>query len=85
MGRAKGVQEWRNRQTFDGDAYTKLLLWKLIRNCCHGAFVSRRWRSTHELSSCTRWMTQGVWALMDALHVLDDLLKMNETDLPRRA
>ena len=27
----------------------------------------------------------GVWALMDALHVLDDLLKMNETDLPRRA
>jgi hypothetical protein len=24
-------------------------------------------------------------ALMDALHVLDDLLKMNEIDLPRRA
>jgi hypothetical protein len=27
----------------------------------------------------------GVWALMDALHVLDDLLKMHEIDLPRRA
>ena len=27
----------------------------------------------------------GVWVLMDALHVLDDLLKMNETGLPRRA
>lgn len=27
----------------------------------------------------------GVWALMDALQVLDDLLKMNETDLPRPA
>jgi hypothetical protein len=27
----------------------------------------------------------GVWALMDALNVLDDLLRMNQADLPRRA
>ena len=27
----------------------------------------------------------GVWALMDALNTLDDLLKMNNMDLPRRA
>jgi hypothetical protein len=26
-----------------------------------------------------------VWALMDALNVLDDLLKMHQSDLPRRA
>jgi hypothetical protein len=26
-----------------------------------------------------------VWGLMDALNVLDDLLKMYESDLPRRA
>jgi hypothetical protein len=26
-----------------------------------------------------------VWALMDALNVLDDLLKMYQSDLPRRA
>jgi hypothetical protein len=27
----------------------------------------------------------NVWALMDALNVLDDLLRMNQADLPRRA
>jgi hypothetical protein len=27
----------------------------------------------------------GVWVLMDALNTLDDLLKMNSMDLPRRA
>ena len=26
-----------------------------------------------------------IWALMDALNVLDDLLEMNQADLPRRA
>ena len=26
-----------------------------------------------------------LWALMDALNVLDDVLKMNQADLPRRA
>ena len=26
-----------------------------------------------------------VWALMDALNVLDDLVRMNQADLPRRA
>ena len=26
-----------------------------------------------------------VWALMDALNVLDDLLKMSQSELPRRA
>ena len=26
-----------------------------------------------------------MWSLMDALNVLDDLLKMNQADLPRRA
>ena len=26
-----------------------------------------------------------IWVLMDALNVLDDLLKMNQADLPRRA
>jgi hypothetical protein len=26
-----------------------------------------------------------VWALMDALNVLDDLLRMNRSDLPKRA
>jgi hypothetical protein len=27
----------------------------------------------------------GVWALMDALNVLDDLLRMNQADLARQA
>ena len=26
----------------------------------------------------------GVWVLMDALHVLDDLLRMHNSELPRR-
>jgi hypothetical protein len=26
-----------------------------------------------------------IWALMDALNVLDDLLRINQADLPRRA
>jgi hypothetical protein len=27
----------------------------------------------------------GVWVLMDALNVLDDLLRMHNSDLPRRS
>jgi hypothetical protein len=66
-------------------AVTKLLFWSDLEPLPRRITVAKIAVHSRVLRLHQMDEAGDLWVLMDALNVLDDLLRMNQTDLPRRA